>query len=214
MGIVNSGDAKHFRGKVGDKVYYTLADGRTAVRSLAMAGTKPFTVNQLTVQQKVAVCADAHRALEGFIRFGYQLLAKDTKSNYYNTFVKHLHNRILTGTYPDVRIDFKQLLVTQGSLPAAENVTVQLHESGLVFNWKPESAGREAHYSDKVMLLAYFPLLDKACYTISGAQRQLGKDMLLLTGIEHGHVAEIYLSFIENNHRNISNSIYLGQLNW
>lgn len=134
--------------------------------------------------------------------------------NYYNAAAVNLRKNALSGVYPEISLDYSKLLVTKGKLNTPEDPAVRLDEFGVIFSWNTELRTREDHFSDQVMMLAYFPEINKARYTIAGAERHKGKDMLVLSGIEQGYTAELFISFIANDHRAISNSVYLGQITW
>jgi hypothetical protein len=63
------------------------------------------------------------------------------------------------------------------------------------------------------MLLAYSPALNEAVYTLCGARRITGTDVLRLPDDSwKGKVIEIYLSFVTEDRKLCTNSLYLGQV--
>jgi hypothetical protein len=91
------------------------------------------------------------------------------------------------------------------------NAAVILQNNYLVFSWTADLSYE--HSSDRVMLLAYAPALNEAVYTLCGAKRMDGRDVLLLPDNTWGEkVIEIYLSFVTENRKQCTNSIYLGQM--
>lgn len=215
MGIVKKGMAKGISGKVGGYVYSQQKNGTTTVSEVQDFSDRVFTTKQLSAQQITKLCGDVLKAIKEFTEIGYALEAQKLGMNTNNAMVSHLRNDALIGEYPDQSIDFTKVLVTKGSLPPPEDVTVEINENGLAFTWNPkvnEEFGM--HYSDQIAMLAYFPELEKIRHMPSGAQRHAGKDLLMLTGIEKGNVAEVYIAFMTNTRKGISNSIYLGQFNW
>lgn len=212
MAKVTGGEGLHWRGRIGNKVYYPL-NGETICREIGVKPDKPPTEKELAAQEMTTLCANFNKPTKDFLRVGYSLQALAANKNYYGLFRKFFQTSI-SGTYPDRIIEYKDLLVTQGDMPVVENATVILNETGLFFSWNPDSQLRGMHYTDQVMMLAYFPDLNKARYMIAGAQRHHGQDILVLNGITRGHVAKIYISFIEDNHKRMSDSTYLGELIW
>ena len=201
-------------GKIGGYVVKKQPDGTSNISQLQRPSSKPFTKKQLAVQQRTLICSTMLATIDSFIRIGFALDAAKSKMNYYNAAAVNLRKNALSGEYPEISLDYSKLLVTKGKLNSPEDPTVTLDEFGIIFSWSTEQRTREDHFSDQVMMLAYFPEINKARYTISGAERRKGKDMLVLSGIEQGYTAELFISFIANDHRAISNSVYLGQMIW
>lgn len=212
MAKVTGGEGLHFRGRIGNKVYYLL-NGETVCREIGIKPEKPATQKELTAREGTKLCADFNNSAKDFLRVGYHLAGEAEKKNYYGIFRRHFQT-VLTGTYPGRRIEYQNLLVSQGEMPIVEDAAVVIIEAGLSFSRNPNSQVRGMHYTDQVMMLAYFPDLDKTRYMIAGAQRHHGQDILVLNGIARGQVAQVYISFIEDNHKSLSNSTYLGELIW
>ena len=214
MGLVISGIAKGFSGNVGNLTFSQQEDGTTTVRSRPGKSSKPPTVLQLSTRQDVSVCSQFLKSVKDFLEIGFRLEAKFKGGNQYNAAASFTRKQAITGEYPDRRIDYSKVLFTKGEMPAVQNAKVSLDERGFSFTWDPEAHLDGTHFSDQVMLMAYFPELNKAVYMTAGAQRFRGNDLLMLSGMKRGYVAEVYISFIQDNHKNISNSTHLGQLNW
>lgn len=214
MAIVKGGAAQNFSGKVGDVTYSQQKDGTTTVRQTPVASEDPPTVKQLSTRRDTTICSEFLKPIKEFIDVGYELQSRLEKQNQNNTIVSHVRHQALTGVYPNRSVDLSKVRVTKGQMQPPEDATVALTEFGLSFTWNPEIKIKGIHYSDQVMMLAYFPELGKAKYMTAGAQRHQGKDLLVLNGITHGHIAEIYISFISDNRKSISDSVYLGQLIW
>jgi len=150
----------------------------------------------------------------GFLRIGYALEVK--KMGYisaFNACMKQAKSAI-TGEFPNQKIDFPNVLVTKGDMTPPENASVTIHERGLAFSWDPEITKDDQHYSDHAMLFVHFPGEIKSVYKIAGALRGEGKDILLLSDELKGNIGEVYISFIKDEQDAISNSVYLGQVNW
>lgn len=214
MAIVKGGIALGFSGKHGNTIFSQQKDGTTIARQVPVASQKPPTVKTLSTLGDTAICSGFLNPIKEFAQVGYELQCKIEKRNYYNSISSYVRLNAFTSVYPNRRIDFSKVLVTKGQMQLPEDATVTLTEFGLAFTWNTETEAKGIHYSDQVMMLAYFPELEKAKYMTAGAQRHQGKDLLVLNGIPHGHIAEIYISFISDNRKSISDSVYLGQLIW
>jgi len=214
MAIVKNGIAKGFSGTIDGLIYSQQPDGTTTVKTSPRTSSKLPTKLQLSSRQDIKICSEFFRPIEDFIKFGFQLEKKLKGWNAHNAAASYLRKNAITGEYPERRIDYKSVLVTKGKMPLAQGVQVVVTELGFTFTWdaKPELKG--LYYSDQVMLMAYFPDLQDAVYLTAGAQRVRQTELLMLGSIPKGSLAEVYLSFISDNHKRISNSVHLGQLTW
>lgn len=214
MGKVTSGMAVGFSGRVGNLIFSQQQDGSTTVRKVSKKSSKPLTELQYSVRQDTTLCAAFFKPIKGFIQNGFAVEGKLLGMNQYNAAVKDFRDNALTGIYPERKIDYSKVLVTKGNMGPPKAAQVKRSEFGLIFNWDTSADEQGNHYTDQVMLMAYFPELKKAAYLTAGSQRGRGTEMLNLGTISTGNTAEIYISFIEDNRKSISNSVYLGQLNW
>ena len=214
MANVISGAAQGFSGTVDGLVYKPQPHGRpTTVSKSPAPSDKPATLKQLSFRMDTALIAGLTKPLKDSIWIGYELEAKLTRQNPTNCIAPHIRKDVLTGEYPERSVDFSKLQVSKGKMQLPQEVEAIMDEYGLVFSWNKEIKTKDIHYNDQIMLLAYFPELNIAVHRI-GAQRYYGKDLLPLTGQKHGSAAEVYVSFISDDHKSISNSVYLGQFNW
>lgn len=216
MALVTTGPYLGFSGSVGEITYSLQKNGTTVASKKNKKRTLPATVKQQVIMDETAIFSKAMRPLKEFVHVGYALEGQKTGRNPYNAMVSAtrknvFQGEVLTKARP---FDFSQLLITKGDMPIVEAAHAEMTYFGIAFTWSPEIITSVTHYSDQVIMMAYFPDLQEARYITSGAQRFLGKDLLRLEGIKKGYTAEIYISFISNDHKGISNSTYLGQLDW
>jgi hypothetical protein len=214
MGKVVSGVAMGYSGKVGDKIYSQQANGEVYVKEVSQPSNVPPTEKQLANRLEIARNSAFIKTVKDFIEVGFALQGKAEKMNGTNSATRYNRKNAFVGGFPDRRLDFSKVLLSKGSMPPPMGVTVIRNEFGFVFTWDPQSDEKGAHYSDQVMLMAYFPEIEKAEYLIAGSQRSRGTELLNLGRIASGNIAEVYISFIEDNRKSVSNSVYLGQLIW
>jgi hypothetical protein len=214
MAIVKSGIAQGFSGTVGNIVFSQHEGRETTVSSKPAVSNKPPTVKQLSIRQDTSVSTDFLRPLKEFVKIGFGLQGKAERRSPYNSMVSYIRAHAITGKYPNRAVDFSRVLMTKGNMRPPEDVEVSLTGTGLAFSWNGEIKTEGAHFSDQVMMMAYFPGLKTTRYMSAGAQRHAGKDVLILTGIKQGYTAEVYLSFVTDNREAISDSVYLGQFIW
>lgn len=212
MAKVTGGEGMNFSGSVGAITYSQQPDGSTTAKKKQGPRTTPLTIPQLSVIQDTGLRSPFLRAVKDFIDVGFELQGKIDKMNTNNVGVR-LVNKAMAGEYPERRIDYSKVMLTKGKMETPQQAAVNLTESGVTCTWSTEMQKGE-HYTDQIMIVAYFPDLKKAAFHTAGAQRHHGNEHLSLAGVPHGHSAEIYMSFIKNNRKGISDSIYLGQLIW
>ncbi|MNL60525.1 hypothetical protein D3C87_1843420 [compost metagenome] len=97
-------------------------------------------------------------------------------------------------------------------MPVADEPEVQPLANGLLFTWG--FALNEGFYYQRqqVMLLVYAPAISKAFYTLSGARRMTGAEAMELPDDFKGQLLECYMSFVADDRKAISNSVYVGQV--
>jgi len=214
MAIVKSGPYVGFSGTVDGITYYQLPNGTTVAKKKNKKSTKSSTPAQQAAQDVMVMISQFMKPFEAFIKMGYAQEAKKQGLNPHNAMLRHIWKNALEGAPGDRKVNLHQLLVTKGELPPANENSVQLNAKGLAFTWSTELKPKRSHHSDQVIMVAYFPELQELEFKVGGAERSAGQDVLLLDGIEKGYPAEIFISFITNDRSGISDSIYLGQLNW
>lgn len=214
MGIVKRGPATGWSGKVGSQVYSQHKDRETTVSEAPAASTKPPTEPQSAVRQGCSLCSYYLPPLKEFVKVGSWAKGKPKGQTPWNEMVKYARNNAIKGEYPNQYLDFSELRITQGTMLPPQDATVQLTEKGFAFAWNPENITDEDHYTDQVMVMAYFPELKTTCSKMSCTERHRGEYLLHLDGIKRGYTAEIYIGFVTDDRSRISNSVYLGQLIW
>ena len=211
MGILRDGITGFVTGKVGDMVFYVL-NGENVVRH-AGKSVKPRSEAQLANQAKMALVNLVLKPLLEFVNIGFAHVTQDDRSNPYNRAVSYNKINAIAGVYPDLLIDYSEVSVSKGKLPVAEGGTVELVADGLKFDWLFDSDMPYPRENDRAMLLAYFPVLGSAVYSLEGASRKAGADLLVLPGELLAEPMEVYIAFVAANGKSVSNSVYLGRLN-
>lgn len=214
MGRVIKGIALGMSGKVGDLSIHQQPDGSVTSQGLPKPRIKPFSQDELDGQQTAKSWNTFLKPVKDFIDVGFELEAKRIHKNQHNAIVRHICSVALVREGKVTRLDYSKILVTKGKMTPPKDAEVNVTDSGIVITWDKEIIFDGQHYTDQIMVLAYFPGAGQARFITAGAERYQGEHFLLLPGIEHGQVAEIYISFIKNNRKEISDSVHLGQINW
>lgn len=199
-------------GKLGKTTTYPL--NGVLVTRLIGKSTKPPTELQKAVRLRTKIISKFLFPVKEFIEVGYEREARRRKQRSQNPAFSYNWQHAVTGKYPKLKINFAKVLLSYGAMPPPVNLQVISSDKGLIFSWGPQEGIAGTHWSDQVMLLAYFPKLKKSAYMTAGASRYKGTDLLVVFDIEHGHVAETYVAFVANDRKSISNSVYAGKIRW
>ncbi|WP_442590600.1 DUF6266 family protein [Pedobacter sp. AW31-3R] len=213
MAIVTSGPYVGFSGTVDGITYYQLPDGRTCAKKKNKKRTVAPKPKQLVVEKDTRVFANFMKPLKRFTLVGYGLEGKKLGMNPHNAMVSCNRRNSIQGEFPNRSVDCSKILMTKGSLPGTTAAEASVTDTGVAFTWDTKVPAT-AHFTDQVILMAYFPQLKEARYSTGGRRRSIGKDFLDLAGIKKGSIAEIYISFVSDERTRISDSLHLGQFNW
>jgi hypothetical protein len=211
MGILHNGITGSHSGKVGNLVFYML-NGKQVVRTIGKT-TKPPTIPQLKCRQEMAVSINFLKQITEFIEAGFKLVAKTTNKYPFNVAVSYHKMNALQGTYPNIEIAYEKVLVTQGVVLEAINPAVGRTLIGLNFSWDCPEVVEWPRTNDVVMVLVYFPLIQKTAYMLSGVNRLRCAEFLPLHNDLLNEYMEVYISFVAENRGSIANSTYLGSFN-
>lgn len=173
---------------------------------------KPASVKQLACRQQMKVVINFLNPIIGFINPGFLRVAEEADKQAHNMAVSYNKRYALQGSYPDITVDYTKALVTQGKLRKTENAQTELMDNGIKFTWDTDQLSTNEK-NNRVMMMAYFPVLELAIYIIDGAKRKSGADILPLNPNLTGEYMETYISFISTPGNEVANSVYTGSRN-
>ena len=214
MAKVKSGPYVGFSGSIDGNTYSQMKDGTTIVKRKNRKSTKPRTAAQKAHSADLKLASKFMKPFTEFARTGYKLHGNLINQNPYNAMKSQLMNEAIEGIGSHRNVNMSKLLISRGTLPSAAETSAVITEEGLSFSWSTELIPERSHYSDQVLMFAVFRDISIARYVVAGAQRFKGNDLLLLAGVKKGFSADVYISFITNDHTAIADSIYLGQFKW
>jgi len=214
MAKVKSGPYVGFSGSIDGNTYSQMKDGTTIVKRKNRKSTKPRTAAQKAHSADLKLASKFMKPFTELARTGYKLHGDVINQNPYNAMKSQLMNEAIEGIGSHRNVNMSKLLISRGTLPSAAETSAVITEEGLSFSWSTELIPERSHYSDQVLMFAVFRDISIARYVVAGAQRFKGNDLLLLAGVKKGFSADVYISFITNDHTAIADSIYLGQFKW
>jgi len=208
MARLKKGLLNGFSGIIGNAVGYEMS-GQYILRSRPQKSTKPPSQRQLACRERMRVINSVLSRFSEFVKIGFAETAKGQTFTAYNAAVAYQLRYALTGNYPDYKIDYSKLRITEGVISTERlNPSVSLQGDMLLFSWTP--AADYPASTDHVMLLAYAPAIGQAVYNLCGAKRREGQESLELPKGWQQQGIETYLAFRSETSGRCSNSLYLG----
>lgn len=211
MGISQGGLFGHNNGKVGKLVYY-MRKGKLIVRTQGKI-TKAPTEDQLKCRQEMAVATAFCKVVKPFIDFGFAGHVGYTDKSPSNFAVSINKQVALKGTYPNIQLDYAKAVVSEGRLLRADEAKVTIAEAGIRFDWYVQPNMSWPDNTDQVMMLAYFPKLNKTVYRLFGPERPTGTATLPISAPMLDEHVETYVAFISADRKHVSDSVYAGGFN-
>lgn len=211
MALSPNGPHSHPNGKIGNLIYYLL-NGQQVVRNVGV-NTKPPTRKQKANHQAMAVTMDLLRPALRFINTGFQLEAAGTTRNPHNLATSYNKKHALKGEYPNISVDYSKVMVSKGNLPLAKNLKMDAENNGIRISWDPQHQDKGDYADDLVMVLVLHPATKQANCLLNAGHRSAGSCFVELEGNKLTAQTEVYLCFRSSDGFNISDSIYLGNLN-
>jgi hypothetical protein len=211
MARSSSGVLGYFTGTIG-LVTGFMRNGQNLVRSSTSSVKNQGTPLQLAQQQKITLCTGFVTAFSGtgFLNKSFPVYGHGGTG--YNGAVGALMSRALTGIYPDMQLNYQQVLISKGRLPGAQNAKMTKRPNNtLQFIFDDNSADGMASSGDTVILVAYAPDLQQAVFTLNGGLRKDKKAVLNVTGLK-GHTLETWIAFLSTDEKDSSDSIYTGSV--
>jgi len=200
-------------GKISDVIGY-IRYGKAFVKMKSLKPLKKRTQSQLAAQQKMKVVNAFVNSMTAFVRIGFTLEAAN-KTHSANAAAKsyQLLNAV-TGVYPSHVIDFAEALLCKGDMEPPVNASVAALGNGIQFNWDVSRQTEVYHNQSRAMLLVHAPGLGKSFYTLSGARIMEKSDFMELPVNFKNQLLHAYIAFYADDQKKISNSVYLGSINY
>jgi len=200
-------------GKISDVIGY-IRYGKAFVKMKSLKPLKKRTEAQLAVQQKMKVVNAFINSMTAFVRIGFTLEAAN-KTHSANAAAKsyQLKNAV-TGVYPSLVIEYAEALVCKGKMEPPVNASVAALGNGIQFNWEVSRQTEVYHNRSRVMLLVHAPGLGKSFYTLSGTRIMEKSDFMELPVNFKNQLVHAYIAFNADDQKLISNSVYVGSINY
>ncbi|MGN6195888.1 MAG: DUF6266 family protein [Ginsengibacter sp.] len=213
MATIINGILGSFTGTAGPVCGY-IRNGKNFVRSRRKKSNLPMTPKRLAQQQKIKVCNEFTKPFCGTGFFNKTFPAYGHWGTGFNRATGALMNLAITGIYPETAIDYTQVLISKGPLPAAKDASaIRNGDGNIVFTWEDNTGTGSAKANDKVILVAYFTDTKTARFTIGTAIRKDPQAVIEMQN-RQGKFAETWMGFLSNDEEHAADSVYCGKVNW
>ena len=208
MGQIKQGILGPVSGTVGPVVGGTWK-GIAYLRGKATSYADAQTDAQLTQRQKFAVISRFLQPMSEFLQMTFKAYAI-AKTGINAAFSYNIKNA-LTGTYPNIAVDYPNALVAKGNLPSALNQVASSTVAGTVkFDWEDNSGEVGASALDKTLLVVYNPTQNQAVTVNQLAERGDGTQTVTVPDSFSGDLCECWMAFISADGQTVSNSAFAG----
>ena len=198
-----------FSGKVGAVVGYVL-NGQAIIRGLPGKKNWKSSAAQKQQQAKFALMHDFLRTLISFLNITYDSVAVQM-TGFNKAFSYNVKNAI-SGTYPDLKIDYSRVQVGSGDLPNALSPVVIVSSKGqITFSWIYDKGIPLARPTDQAFVAIYCEEKKMWDYELNPASRKAGSCAIDVTEFL-GKKVHTYLGFISNDGKAATDSFYTGGL--
>ena len=170
------------------------------------------SIKQKANSQKMTVINEFFYYLGPLLKAGYSIAAKGTTKNYYNLAVSYNKKYAVKGEYPDIEMDYPNVMFSEGKLLPAINPVAELVPEGVKFSWDQADGSVNQRNFDQVMVMAYGTVSKQVRYIRYGAERHIGFEVLHIIDNMINEPLETYISFVDDERTMIANSIYTGRL--
>lgn len=154
-----------------------------------------------------------HHHIQGTGLFNKNFGVNGNNAAHINKATNAIINLAMVGTYPDITISYPNLVISNGPLPGPDNASAVINNDGTIFfSWSDNSGIKTAKSNDKVIIVTYFPAINKVVHTLHAATRGSCQAFLQINKMK-GYTAETWIGFVSHDERNAGDSVYAGRVN-
>lgn len=177
------------------------------MRALAISVSNPRTPKQQTQRGKFAMSMTFLRAIIPYVRVGYKPYALGRSA--FNAAMSYILRHAITGTAPQLEVDYERVLVARGTLMPVFNAAAALADGKLTLTWKDNSKMGDALSTDLAMPLVYNKARGEAYYDLEAATRADATLALELPDNWADDALAVFLAFHSADGSRVTNSICL-----
>ncbi len=208
MGRLNMGILGGISGKVG-----TVVGGRWKgveyIRSVGARRNRKPSFNQEVHRAKFTLAINFLREMSDLLAVTFP----DTgKMSGFNEATGVIINKAVTGLYPDLKIDYKEVQLSKGRWRNPDALAAASPAAGVVtFTWKNNVSLGKTRDTDKAILVVYCESLNLPVFAINAGLRSEETATIAVPGFS-GKPVQTWIAFISENESDTSNSVHTGEL--
>jgi hypothetical protein len=189
-----------------------MRNGKNILRTSTSSIKNKRTPLQLAQRKKVSICIGFAKLFSGTGFLNKSFPAYGHGGTGYNRAVGALMSRALTGAYPEIQLNYQEVLISKGRLPAAHSAKVVKKPNNMLqFTFTDNSANGIASPNDTVILVAYSSDLQQVLFTLNGGLRKDKKASLNVSAFK-GHPIETWIGFLSADEQDASDSVWAGSV--
>jgi len=181
------------------------------LRSLPKPSKKPATEKQLAQRRRFALAVSFMQPIKDVLNIGYSD-ARLSKVTGYNRAVKGMLESGITGVYPDLEIDYPNLMISKGSLEGLAGLSFTETAPGEIsVDWQPRTNSFNAFIDDDVLVLLHnksrgtFNVFESATREDSSVPIEVPTEF-------SGEELVAWVFLVKRDGKSTSNSQYAGSL--
>lgn len=198
--------------KIGPIVFRRGRNGFAYVSRYQRNVANPNTELQKEHRQKMQVFGKVAGNFKSVIRYGF------TKFTYtaYAEFSKLNFTEAITGTYPQFKVGFDKLKISNGNVELPYSPVGTLDGSDISCTWSDNSGLGDADAADKAVLAVYNPAKDQLIYKVDAGARSDRSAVISTPAAWSGDTVEGWMFMRRDKQgesKDASPSFYLGSFN-
>jgi hypothetical protein len=179
------------------------------MRSKSRKKRKSFTEEQLEQQKRFSFGVKFMNIMRDLFQTTFK--GHEDEMTQVNNALSHLLKNAMTGTSPNLRIDYSQLYVAKGSIPQPKNGAATAPTPGEIsFTWTDNSNIGKAKETDIAVLVVFCDELQEVEYAIGTATRNGGSATLAVPQFA-GKIVHTWLAFLSDKKKEASPSVFTGE---
>jgi hypothetical protein len=211
MGKLPNGVFGPLIGTAGALTGYVL-NGQNIVKALPHPSNKPRSKGQKTNAQRMTIVNEFCKYLSPLLTVGFRVAAKNTTKNFYNIAVSYNKKYATKGEFPNVEIDYPNVMIGMGKLLPAINPKAERVSEGIKFSWDQADGSDANRHNDQVFLLVHGRRSKWNRYIRYGVERSEGSTIIHINGNMMDEPMKTYISFVNDDRTAVATSIYTGRI--
>ena len=149
-------------------------------------------------------------AITSYVNIGFSTSTKNGQTAH-NIAVSRMLLTGIKGTYPGYELDYPNIQVSDGTLRSPDNIQARLLGNDIILTWDVPHGEPVMRSWDQVMAICCDGA-DRAYILYNGARVTVGSETLPVQANYRKRPYHVYVSFISNDRKLISKSVYAGMI--